>query len=81
MSPSCRSGLSVLVLHSGFMSSYLSPSLPVGLARGVDPHAFFPDPVVFLDADPNPAAFSFRIQIQLKKCSKTYRYLMISLLS
>ena len=34
----------------------------------VDPHSFFadPDPAVFLNADPDPAALKMRIRIQLK---------------
>ena len=32
--------------------------------RAVDPHLFFADPAVFLNADPDPAALKMRIQIQ-----------------
>ena len=40
-------------------------------ARTVDPHLFFADPDVLLNADPDPAAYLMRIQIQLKKiCEK-----------
>ena len=42
--------------------------------RAVDPHSFFadPDPTVFLDADPDPAACLMRIRIQLSKICKKF---------
>ena len=44
--------------------------------RAVDPHSFFadPDPTVFLDADPDPAACLMRIRIQLSKICKKFPY-------
>ena len=41
-------------------------------ARAVDPHSFFtdPDPAYLFTADPDPAAFSIRIRIQLKNFVK-----------
>ena len=40
----------------------------------MDPHSFFADqfPAVFLNADPDPAAFLMRIWIQLAKFVKNY---------
>ena len=42
--------------------------------RAVDPHSFFadPDPTVFLDADPDPAACLMRFRIQLSKICKNF---------
>ena len=39
------------------------------ISRAVDPHSFFsdPDPAVFLNADPDPAASKMKIRIQFKK--------------
>ena len=44
----------------------------ISWARVVDPHSFFadPDPAVFLNVDPDPAAFFWRIRIQLNKTCK-----------
>ena len=41
----------------------------VHISRAVDPHSFFadPDPAVFLNADPDTAAFQMLIRIQLLK--------------
>ena len=48
----------------------------------MDPHSFFADldPAVFLSADPDPAAFSMliRIQIQLKNPCKKLPYVELS---
>ena len=40
--------------------------------RAVDSHSFFadPDPAVFLNAYPDPAAFKMRIRIQFKTICK-----------
>ena len=38
--------------------------------RAVDPHLFFADPAVFLNADPDPAALKMRIRILLFKFVK-----------
>ena len=42
----------------------------------VDPHSFFvdPDPAVFLNADPDPAAEKRRIRIQLNKICNSPAY-------
>ena len=42
--------------------------------RAVDPHSFVADPdqAVFLNADPDPAAFEMRICIQLYNFEKKY---------
>ena len=35
--------------------------------RAVDPHLFFADPAVFLNADPDTSALKMRIRIQHEK--------------
>ena len=39
-------------------------------SRAVDPHSFYADPAVFLNADPSTAAFLKQIRIQLKQICK-----------
>ena len=40
----------------------------------MDPHSFFADPVVLLNADPDPAAFLMRIRIKLIQNLKKIPY-------
>ena len=49
------------------MASVAEPEPPLFTwGRALDPHLFFPDPAIFPNANPDPAAFLMRIRIQLK---------------